>query len=175
MKKFSILRSLLVVLCLSLGLSAYAQDEDYFNSTWYSCDLSGTQTSWLVEKYKENFLANTPLVGERGQLIFSDECIEINCESVQMHFPVKKYKRLTETSFCVERNGDDDYFNYMEVLGTVGRVKNSFKVLLAWQDPDGNLQNTHVFICRAKTTPTVSGGKKQGSTDIAFPPQVPKL
>lgn len=168
------MRNLLTLLCLSLGLSAHAQDEDYFNSTWYTCDLSGRETSWLIENYKENFLALTPLVGENGKITFSDGCIEINCSRVQMHFPVKSYKRLTDTSFCVEREGEDDYFNYIEVLGSVGSIKNSFKVLLSWRDPDGNLQNTHVFICRAKSAPAVAGTKRS-TANIAFPPQVPKL
>lgn len=154
--------SLLVTLFASSSANVLAQDDEYFNNAWYSCELSGRQTVWQITKYKVNVSNVFPLLNDSGTLTFSDDCIEINCENVQMHFPVKKYNRLTPTTFSVERNGEDDYFDYIEVTPNRQGGKASYKVLMALRDPDGTLQNTHIFVCKAKSA-------------TLLPPQVPEI
>lgn len=158
-----IFRKGVLILALTLTTAlARAQDEEYFSNSWYSCDLTSHQFRWQIMKYKINISSVFPLVDDSGSLTFSDDCIEINCRSVQMHFPVKKYIRLTPTSFAVEREGEDEYFDYIEVVPNSRGSKTVFKVMLAMREPDGTLQNTHIFVCRAK----------QGNV---FPPQVPDI
>lgn len=160
MRHLIICCALILVSALS-STRAVAQDDEYYNLSWYSCDLTGHQYSWPIISYKANISNIFPLLPDNGNITFSDDCIEINCTNVQMHFPVKKFIRLDEFSFAVERNGEDEYFDYMEVIPAKRGVKNQFKVMIALREPDGTLQNTHIFICRAP------GAK--------FPPQVPKL
>lgn len=156
---FPKLLALLLLATTSVG--AMAQDDEYFNNSWYSCDLTSRQTTWSITKYKVNVSNIFPMLEDHGAVIFSDDCIEINCENMQMHFPVKKYSRLSQFSFAVERNGEDDYFNYIEVAPNKTGAKNVFKVMIAFLDPDGIMQNTHIVICKAK--------------NAKFPPQVPDL
>ena len=167
--------SALCVLMSSVAVSA--QDEEYYNNAWYSCELSGNQTVWRIEKFKVNISNVFPMVEVKGKLTFSDDCVEINCNNVQMHFPVKAYKRLSDNSFCIERDGEDDYFDYIEVIYGSRGFKNSYKVLMAMRDPDGTMQNTHIFICRALSKP-VAKKTPMGNTVVVsksgiFPPQVP--
>lgn len=160
--RHSILTSVILILMSASSARALAQDDEYFNNAWYSCELSGRQTAWQITKYKVNVSNVFPLLEDHGTLTFSDDCIEINCENVQMHFPVKKYNRLTPTSFSVERNGEDDYFDYVEVTPNRQGGKGSYKVMIAMRDPDGTMQNTHIFVCKAKS-------------NALFPPQVPEI
>lgn len=141
--------------------NAMAQDEEYYNLSWYTCDLTSRQTTWQIRQYKVNISNIFPLQSDQGTFIFSDDCIEINSNNFQMHFPVKQYNRLTQNTFSIERNGDDDYFNYMEVTVHRTGAKGTFKIMMGFLDPDGIMQNTHVFICKSK--------------DGKFPPQVPDL
>lgn len=150
-----------LILLATTSAGALAQDDEYYNNSWYSCDLTSRQTIWAINKYKANISNIFPMQEDHGSVTFSDDCIEINCENMQMHFPVKQYNRLTQFSFSVERNGEDDYFNYIEVAPNRAGTKNTYKVMVAFLDPDGIMQNTHVIICRTK--------------DGKFPPQVPDL
>ena len=159
------------------SVAVSAQDEEYYNNAWYSCELSGNQTVWRIEKFKVNISNVFPMVEDKGKLTFSDDCVEINCNNVQMHFPVKAYKRLSDNSFCIERDGEDDYFDYIEVIYGSRGFKDSYKVLMAMRDPDGTMQNTHIFICRALSKP-VAKKTPMGNTVVVsksgiFPPQVP--
>ena len=89
----------LSALCVLMSsVAASAQDEEYYNNAWYSCELSGNQTVWRIEKFKVNISNVFPMVEDKGKLTFSDDCVEINCNNVQMHFPVKAYKRLSDNS-----------------------------------------------------------------------------
>lgn len=165
---FSSKMRIITHICLPLlllvlpSVAAMAQDEEYFNNAWYSCELSGRQTVWQITKYKVNVSNVFPLVEDRGTFTFSDDCIEINCENVQMHFPVKNYGRLNLTSFSIERNGEDDYFDYIEVMPVRQGGKGTFKIMMGLRDPDGTMQNTHIFVCKSKN-------------GLKLPPQVPNL
>lgn len=169
----------LLLLGLSTISTAKAQDDQYFNDSWWSCELSGTETVWQVLKYKENIRSEFPTLDSSGFITFSDDCIEIKIYQLEMHFPVGSYKRLTDNTFCVERNGEDDYFDYIEVIMGYGAKKNLCKMLMGFRDPDGTMQNVRVFVCKPVIKPvtkkSASGGTVTVRSSDGIPPQVPKL
>ncbi len=141
---------LVVVIGLVSVAPASAQDEDYFMSSWYNCDLGGNQTTWSIRRYKEGVSWINKMVSTDGYIIFSDGCVEIYCNEMQMHFPAQEYKRIGDKHFCITRAGEDDYFDYIEVVQDDVRDKGMYRFMLAKLDPDGSMQNTHIFICRPK-------------------------
>ena len=170
MKAKHILACAMAVIAMSTAnvTTASAQDEDYFNQAWWSCELTGNQTVWNIIKYKEGMSWFNQDKEERGTITFSDDCIEINCYSVMMHFPVGKYKKITDRIFSVTRQGEDDYFDYIEVIqGEGGREKGTFRFLLAKQEEDGTMQNTHIFVCKP------AAGSKSNPSGV--PTQVRRL
>ncbi len=175
------MKKVVVFFLAFLGVTAevVAQDEEYYNYSWYQCELGANQTEWTIKSYKEGMSWINVKQSMVGRLTFSDDCVEIYVNyGPQMHFPVKEYKRISEDIFCITRNGEDDYFDYIEVIRCRGREQGLYRVLLAMQDPDGTLQNTKVFICKPKSFVTGSSisetlnSQRQGKEN--FPPQVPK-
>ena len=132
----------------AFSADAFAQDEEYYNYAWWSCDLTGHQTKWHILRFKEGLSWLNNLKHDGGDIIFSDDCIEISCNSVQMHFPVAQYKKISDRIFCVTRNGEDDFFDYIEVVEGEGVEKGTYRFMMAKLDPDGTMQNTKLFICQ---------------------------
>ncbi len=175
---FKLIRAFFVTCMLScVSTLCLAQDEDYFSQAWWSCELSGNQTVWQIQKYRFGISSQFDTVSDKGLITFSDDCIEISCENVQMHFPVKEYKRLSIDSFCVTRNGEDDYFDYIEVVQTKLKGKVTYRFMMAMLDPDGTMQNTHIFVCQPlnkyekRITPT--GSTVMAPKSDGMPVQVP--
>ena len=154
---------------------AAAQDEEYFNNAWWSCELSGHQTEWFIKSYRTgiSFINGTDMAS--GTITFSDDCIEFNHPAIQMHFPVAAYKRISDNIFAITRNGEDDYFDYIEVIREPG--KKTYRLLLAKRDPDDTMQNTRIFICKphvyteGRTAAEARAAQPKGD---GIPPQVPK-
>lgn len=159
------------------SLLCHAQDEDYYSQAWWSCELSGNQTVWQIQKYRFGISSQFETISDKGLITFSDDCIEISCENVQMHFPVKEYKRLSIDSFCVTRNGEDDYFDYIEVVQTKLKGKVTYRFMMALLDPDGTMQNTHIFLCQPilkyEKRKTPMGTAVMASKSDGMPVQVP--
>lgn len=159
--------------------TASAQDEEYFNQAWWSCELTGNQTVWNIVRYKEGMSWFNESMSDRGTITFSDDCIEINCRNVMMHFPVAKYSKISDKIFSVTRLGEDDYFDYIEVVeGDGQRDKGTYRFMMAKLDEDGTMQNTHIFICKPKSYSTGKTAEdamtKQGKS-VGMPIQVRRL
>lgn len=167
--------SLIAAASAFFAVTAEAQDEQYYMNSWYNCEMGGNQTVWTIKKYKEGISWMNPMVAERGKITFSDGCIEIDCNKMQMHFPVSEYKRVSDKVFAVTRQGEDDYFDYIEVVEGEGREKGQYRFMLALLGPDDVLMNTHVFICEpnkystGKTEQEARGGKTKS---VGLPIQV---
>ncbi len=96
-----------------------------------------------------------------------------------MHFPVLAYKRISEDIFSVSRNGEDDYFDYIEVV-RVGQKRGpgaTYRLMIAKLDPDNTMQNTRIFTCvpqrlqQGRDIKEALGAKPKSD---GIPPQVPK-
>lgn len=174
------MKRILYTLILALSpFLAVAQDSEYFNNAWWSCELSGNQTVWHVKNFRSgiSFLNNT--VHASGTITFSDDCIEFNYPEFQMHFPVLAYKRVSDDIFSVTRNGEDDYFDYIEVvrIGSKRGPGATYRLMIAMRDPDGTMQNTHIFTCvpqRLQIGRDVKEAMEAKPTSDGIPPQVPK-
>ena len=158
-------------------LVALAQDEEYYNNAWWNCELTGNQTKWVIKQYREGFSFVTKMVPDNGHIIFSDDCIEIKSNNMYMHFPVAKYNRISEDAFSVTRNGEDDYFDYIECVKGRGNEKGAFRFMIAMLDPDSTMQNTHLFICQPSlklSGKNIKEAMEKGTKDDGTPVQVPK-
>lgn len=94
-----------------------------------------------------------------------------------MHFPVAKYNRISEDAFSVTRNGEDDYFDYIECVKGRGNEKGAFRFMIAMLDPDSTMQNTHLFICQPSlklSGKNIKEAMEKGTKDDGTPVQVPK-
>ncbi|MCI5776991.1 MAG: hypothetical protein MR215_05120 [Bacteroidales bacterium] len=171
------IKNILATLSLLLvSLAASAQDEEYFNNSWWNCELSGRQTVWNIKSYRSGLSFINTTERASGQITFSDDCIEFNYPEFQMHFPVDAYKRISDGMFCVTRNGEDDYFDYIEVIRQGQKAGCSYRLMIAKLDPDGTMQNTRIFTCvpqrlmKGKNLKEALDDKSQG---FGLPPQVP--
>lgn len=178
MKKTLLARAMGLLLSAAAALCAVpaeAQSDDYFDDSWWNCELSGTETKWVIKQYKESMSWTSPLVYETGHIIFSETCIEISCNAFQMHFPVGQYKRISENIFCVTRGDEDEYFDYIECVR--GGGQQGYRFMMSKQDPDGTMQNTRLFVCKPQVISTgatrTEAFRSQGQS-VGFPPQVPK-
>lgn len=167
---------LLLLLTLAPSLAA-AQDEEYFNNSWWNCELSGNQTVWIVKSYRAGISFINETVHATGEITFSDDCIEFNYPDFQMHFPVGQYKRISDSIFCITRNGEDDYFDYIEVVRGGQKYNSPYRLMVAKLDPDGTMQNTRTFTCvprRLKEGRNPGEAMNQSIKDYGLPPQVPR-
>ena len=160
-----------LLFCLSGLNCSLAQDFDYYYDSYYNCQPSGTETVWNIKAYRDGSSSSDINSFQNGTLTFSDDCIEfkftltIDGESqpVTYHFPVKNYKRLSPNSFCVFRQGEDSFFDYIEVEPDGSSSTGRYRVILALNMQDeGILLFSKIFFCRPKSV----GGKSVG-----LPPQ----
>ena len=160
-------------------LIAVAQDSEYFNNAWWSCDLTDNQTVWHIKNYRSGISFINPTERASGTITFSDDCIEFNYPEFQMHFPVLAYKRVSEDIFSVSRNGEDDYFDYIEVV-RVGQKRGpgaTYRLMIAKLDPDNTTQNTRIFTCvpqRLQQGRDIKEALDAKPKSDGIPPQVPK-
>lgn len=178
MKTLNAMRALAAAaLAATCATGAAAQDEEYFNNSWWNCELSGRQTVWHIKSYRSGISFINETAKASGDITFSDDCIEINYPGFQMHFPVGSYTRISDDIFSVSRNGDDDYFDYIEVIRSGRGSRTTFRFMIAKREGDDTMQNTRIFTCRPQILQSGrdlrSAMETKASTD-GIPPQVPR-
>lgn len=159
-------------------LLAVAQDSEYFNNAWWSCDLTDNQTVWHIKNYRSGISFINPTERASGTITFSDDCIEFNYPEFQMHFPVLAYKRVSEDIFSVAKWRGRLFRLHR---GGARRAETwsgaTYRLMIAKLDPDNTMQNTRIFTCvpqRLQQGRDIKEALDAKPKSDGIPPQVPK-
>lgn len=135
-----------IVLLLSVGtINTSAQ---WYEEWVVPCEHSGSQDLWTIIRYREGLSSWEKPVPDNGTVRWSDSCIEIMCNHLELYFDVKKYIKESANSFKVFREQYDETFDYMEVRKSFGADKSLYTILMGKLDDDGNIQNAVQITCR---------------------------
>lgn len=112
------------------------------------CEHKGSQDLWQVIRYREGLSSWEKPVSDNGTIRWSDSCVEIMCNHMELYFDVKKYVKESQTSFKVFRESYDETFDYMEVRKAFGPDKNVYMIIMGKLDDNGNIQGAVQITCR---------------------------
>ncbi len=139
---------LLLMLLCSVGANAQWYDE------WVvPCEHSGNQDLWTVVRYREGLSSWEKSRPDNGTVRWSDSCVEIMCNNLELYFDVSSYVKDSQTSFKVYRAKEDDTFDYIEVRKSFGADKSLYIMIVGKLDEDGNIQNAVQITCRPMKMP----------------------
>ncbi len=131
--------------------------DDYDYSAEYTyyvpCSHSGNIRVWEVVRIRLGLASYDLPIAQRGKVVLSESCIEIDCSELEMSFEIASWKKVFPNFYQVYRNNPDKLGDYMEIKQGFGRDSMYWWLLIGTLTEDGMMENTIQVTCKPlKTT-----------------------